>query len=38
VFAEDLARSKEITIEAWRARPWKEKLVERLASLVRAQL
>jgi cardiolipin synthase len=38
VFAEDLARSKAITLEAWRARPWKEKLVERLASLVRAQL
>ncbi len=38
VFQEDLARSKAITLEAWRARPWKEKLVERLASLVRAQL
>jgi len=37
-FAGDLARSKEITLEAWRARPWKEKLVERLASLLRSQL
>ncbi len=38
VFEEDRARSKEITLEAWRARPWKEKLVERLASLLRSQL
>jgi cardiolipin synthase len=38
VFEGDLARSKAITLDAWRARPWKEKLVERLASLVRAQL
>ncbi|HEX6644369.1 MAG TPA: cardiolipin synthase [Gemmatimonadales bacterium] len=38
VFEEDLKRSREITLEAWRARPWKEKLAERLASLLRKQL
>jgi cardiolipin synthase len=38
VFEEDLAHSKEITLEAWRRRPWKEKLVERFASLLRKQL
>ncbi|HEU4830316.1 MAG TPA: cardiolipin synthase [Gemmatimonadales bacterium] len=38
VFEADLARSTEITLEAWRNRPWQEKLGERLASLLRAQL
>jgi cardiolipin synthase len=37
-FAGDLARSKQITLAAWRARPWKEKLSERVASLLRSQL
>ena len=37
-FEGDLARSKEITLAAWRARPWKEKLSERVASLLRSQL
>jgi len=38
VFNEDLKRSKPITLEAWRHRPWREKLVERLASLLGSQL
>ncbi|HEU5050512.1 MAG TPA: phospholipase D-like domain-containing protein, partial [Gemmatimonadales bacterium] len=38
VFEADRARSREITLEAWRARPWKEKVTERLASLLRTQL
>lgn len=38
VFEQDKARSRRITLEAWRARPWREKLRERLAGLLRAQL
>src|SRR5690606_19611422 len=38
VFDADRARSREVTLEMWRNRPWKEKLVERMASLVGGQL
>ncbi|HUG26631.1 cardiolipin synthase [Piscinibacter sp.] len=38
VFNDDLKRSKPITLEAWRHRPWREKLVEQLASLLGSQL
>lgn len=33
--AEDAARSTPITPEAWRARPWAQRVLERLASLLR---
>ena len=35
---EDLSRSRRITLEEWRDRPWQEKLGERLAGLFRSQL
>jgi cardiolipin synthase len=35
VFREDLARSRQVTFDQWRARPLREKLGERLASLLR---
>ena len=35
---EDLTKSRQITLEEWRARPWHEKLGERLAGLFRSQL
>jgi cardiolipin synthase len=38
VFENDLARSKRITLEMWRARPWTEKLLERSMSLIGHQL
>ena len=38
VFAEDKARSREVTLEAWRNRPLWERLQERWASLLRSQL
>ena len=38
VFEADKARSKEVTYEQWRRRPFREKAVEKLASLIRAQL
>jgi cardiolipin synthase A/B len=34
IFDQDLARARRVTHEAWRARPWREKLTERLASLL----
>jgi cardiolipin synthase len=37
-FAEDKARSRRMTLEAWRARPWREKATERLAAMLRKQL
>jgi cardiolipin synthase len=37
-FAEDKARSRRVTLEAWRARPWREKAQERLAAMLRSQL
>jgi cardiolipin synthase len=38
VFDRDLQRSRRITLEEWRRRPWKEKLAERAARLLRPQL
>jgi cardiolipin synthase len=38
VFEADKARSREITLEMWRARPWKEKAKEWLAGRIRSQL
>jgi cardiolipin synthase A/B len=38
VFRDDLARSRRVTYEEWAARPWTEKLVERLLSLIGSQL
>lgn len=38
IFEEDKKRSKEVTLEIWRARPVKEKIIERLAALLRSQL
>ena len=38
IFAEDLKRCDEMTLEAWRHRPLKDKAKERLATLVRGQL
>jgi cardiolipin synthase len=38
VFEADLARSRVVTLEAWRDRPLREKLSERLAVLLRTQL
>jgi cardiolipin synthase len=38
VFERDKVRSRQITLEEWRNRPWTEKLKERVAGLLRAQL
>jgi len=38
VFEDDLKRCKRITHERWLARPWREKLTERFASLLGSQL
>ena len=38
VFEEDKTRSRRVTLDAWRNRPWREKLVERAAALLRSQL
>lgn len=38
VFADDRARSRQVTLEAWEHRPFKERLQERLARLVKSQL
>jgi cardiolipin synthase A/B len=38
VFEVDLTRSKLITYEQWQARPWREKLLERMASLLGSQM
>jgi cardiolipin synthase len=37
-FEEDKVRSRAVTLETWRARPWRDKARERLAELLRAQL
>jgi len=37
-FEDDKERSDRITLEAWKLRPWSEKLKERAAGLLRAQL
>jgi len=38
VFDQDLEQSRRVTLEAWRARPWREKLVEHLAATIAWQL
>ncbi len=38
VFEADLAKSKRITLETWKARPLREKIAEKLASLLDSQL
>ena len=38
MFEADKARSKRVTVEAWRNRPWRERATERLAGLLRLQL
>ena len=38
VFFQDRARSRRVTLEAWRNRPWREKLMERAANLIGSQL
>ncbi len=37
-FDRDKARSRRVTLEQWKNRPWTEKLKERVAGLLRAQL
>ncbi len=37
-FERDKSRSRRITLEAWQARPWRERAQDRLAGLLRAQL
>jgi cardiolipin synthase len=38
VFERDEARARQITLQAWRDRPWREKALERAASLLGSQL
>ena len=38
VFEQDIARSHRVTHEEWRARPWRERAVERVSSLFSSQL
>jgi cardiolipin synthase len=38
IFEEDFRRSKPMTLEAWRGRPWQEKALEHAASLFGSQL
>ncbi len=38
VFEDDLQRSRAVTYEDWLNRPWKERLAERLASVLHSQL
>lgn len=38
VFDQDWQRSKQVTFETWRQRPWPEKLIEHAAALLRTQL
>jgi len=38
VFEEDLKRSTRLTYDAWQARPWREKAMEHLSSLLATQL
>jgi cardiolipin synthase len=37
-FEEDKVRSRRVTLEEWRCRPWRERLAERAAALLRSQL
>ncbi|MBN3759024.1 cardiolipin synthase [Paraburkholderia sp. Tr-20389] len=38
IFANDLAKSKRVTLEDWNGRPWTEKLVDRAVALLDSQL
>ncbi len=38
IFEADLAKSKPVSLADWRARPWREKLGDHLASLIGSQL
>ena len=38
IFEADLKNAREVTFQVWAARPWKEKLMERLALLLGSQL
>jgi cardiolipin synthase len=38
IFENDLKRSRRVTLAEWEARPWREKLAERVASLIGSQL
>lgn len=38
IFEDDLAHAKPISFAEWRERPWRERLAERLASLIGSQL
>jgi cardiolipin synthase len=38
VFAQDLARSRRITLEEWQRRPWRQKVFDYAASLLSSQL
>jgi cardiolipin synthase len=38
IFEDDLAHSRRVTFEQWQHRPWSEKALEVLASVLRVQL
>jgi cardiolipin synthase len=38
VFAADWSKARRITLERWKERPFSERMLERLASLLRTQL
>jgi cardiolipin synthase len=38
VFEDDLKRARRITYEAWKARPWREKVLEHASALLSSQL
>ncbi len=38
VFEHDLSRSKAVTLEAWRDRPWKERAMEWFGQILKSQL
>jgi cardiolipin synthase len=38
IFEDDLGRSHPVSFEAWTNRPWREKLFDRLTSLIGSQL
>ncbi|HTK96162.1 MAG TPA: phospholipase D-like domain-containing protein [Terriglobales bacterium] len=38
IFEDDLARSRQVTLQAWEARPWSEKLWEQAMGLLSSQL
>jgi cardiolipin synthase len=38
IFEQDKQRSRQVTLEEWRQRPWHEKVIEALAGLLRSQV